>query len=272
MLMTIVYACAGGYAVLVLLLFLFQAKLIYYPEVGREVSITPRAAGLEFEEVWLDVAKDARIHGWYIPRPQPLGVALILHGNAGSIAHRIDWLRMFHSLGYASFIVDYRGYGRSSGTPSEAGTYADAVAAWAHLVQSRGWAAQDIVIVGESLGGAVAAHLAAHHQPRAVVLQSTFTSIPDLAAQLYPFMPVRWISRFRYDTRSRLGEIAAPMLIAHSRGDELIPYGHGEALFNAARGTKRFVELHGGHNDAALFVGEEATQALARFLDATQKR
>lgn len=268
MLTTLALVCAGGYLLLVLLLFLFQAKLIYFPEVGREAAVTPLAAGLEFEEVWLDVAPDARIHGWYVPAPRPRGVALILHGNAGSIAQRIDWLRMFHRLGYASFIIDYRGYGRSSGTPSEAGTYADAAAAWGHLVQARGWKARDIVMVGESLGGAVAAHQAARHPPRALILQSTFTSIPDLAAELYRFVPVRWISRFRYDTRARMAEISAPVLVAHSRGDELVPYTHGEALYTAARGVKRFVELHGGHNEAALFGREEATQALARFLDA----
>src|SRR5690606_12735271 len=142
--------------------------------------------------------------GWFVGRPEPKGVALILHGNAGSIALRLDWLRMFHDLGYARFIIDYRGYGRSSGTPTEQGTYEDARLAWSHLVTERGFAARDIVLFGESLGGAIAAHVAARETPRALVLHSTFTSIPDLAAQIYRFLPVRWLSRFRYDTRAHL--------------------------------------------------------------------
>jgi len=271
-LLTIVLACAGGYAVLVLLLFLFQARLVYFPQVGREVTTTPLAAGLVYEDVWLAAGKDERLHGWYVAHPQPRGIALILHGNAGTIAHRIEWLRMFHGFGYASFIIDYRGYGRSAGSPSEEGTYADADAAWNYLTQARGWTAADIVVVGESLGGPVAARLAARGKPRALILQSTFTSLPDVAAQVYPFLPVRWISRFRYDTRASLSDVSAPVLVAHSRGDELIAFDHGRALYEAVRGPKQFVELHGGHNDAALFSRGDTVQVLGTFLDAARMR
>ena len=261
-----------GYAILIVVVYAFQGRLLYFPEIGRDVSTTPRAVGLHYEDVWLEPRAGARLHGWLVPRDAAKGAVLILHGNGGSIALRLDWLRMFHELGYSSLIIDYRGYGRSSGSPSETGTYEDARAAWDHLVGTRGWRSGEIVILGESLGGPVAAWLAARVSPRALVLQSTFTSIPDLAAQLYWFLPARSISRFSYDTRAYLREVAAPVLVAHSRGDETVPFSHGLALFDQAREPKAFVEMRGGHNDAFLFSRREWTQSLAEFLDRARQR
>lgn len=269
MLLSVLGLVAALYVVLALLLFVMQSRLIYYPEIGREVTTTPRAVGLDFEEVWLDAGEGVRLHGWYVGREAAKGVVLVLHGNAGSIALRLDWLTMFHQLGYAAFIVDYRGYGRSSGSPSEQGTYDDARLAWAHL-ESRGWQGEDIVLLGESLGGAVAAHLAARRRPRALILHSTFTSVPDLAAQLYRFLPVRWLARFRYDTRAALGSVRAPVLIAHSPRDEIVPFSHAQALLDAANEPKRLLELAGGHNDGFIFVRREWVRALADFLAATE--
>jgi fermentation-respiration switch protein FrsA (DUF1100 family) len=266
MLIHIVLAVAAVYAALVVLLFVMQSRLIYYPGIGRDVTTTPRAIGLAYEDVWLDAGEGVRLHGWFVDRAAPKGVALILHGNAGSIALRLDWLRMFHDLGYASFIIDYRGYGRSSGTPSEQGTYDDARLAWAHLTQARGFVARDIVLLGESLGGPIAAYVAARESPRALILHSTFTSVPDVAAQIYRFLPVRWISRFDYDTRAYLGKVRAPVLIAHSPRDEIIPYSHGRALYAIAPEPKAFIELAGGHNDGFIFRRREWVAALASFL------
>ena len=255
------------YVAVVALVYLFQSRLLYFPEIGREAPTTPRTVGLAFEEVWLDVEPQVKLHAWYVPRIEPKGVALILHGNAGSIALRVDWLRMFHDMGYASLVVDYRGYGRSTGSPSEQGTYADAQAAWDHLVRERGYAARDIVILGESLGGSIAAWLAARAAPRALVLQAAFTSVPDVAASVYPFLPVRWISRFSYDTRGSLRDVAAPVFVAHSRADEIIPFRHGQSLYEAARQPKRFLELSGGHNEGFIFARREWIESLAAFLD-----
>jgi uncharacterized protein len=270
MLINIVLAVAAFYAILVLLLFVMQSRLIFHPEVGRDVTTTPRAIGLAYEEVWLDAGDKVRLHGWFVGRAEPKGVVLILHGNAGSIALRLDWLRMFHDLGYASFIVDYRGYGRSSGTPSEQGTYEDARLAWNHLTEARGFAARNIVLLGESLGGPIAAHLAARESPRALILHSTFTSVPDVAAQIYPVLPVRWISRFDYDTRAYLRQVRSPVLVAHSPGDEIIAYSHGQALYAAAPEPKAFIELSGGHNEGFIFRRREWVAALAQFLDPLQ--
>jgi fermentation-respiration switch protein FrsA (DUF1100 family) len=264
---TVVGMAVAVYVTLALLLYVFQSRLIYFPDVGRAITATPAAVGLPFEEVHLDVEHGVRLHGWYVPHAQPRGVALILHGNAGSIALRLDWLAMFHRLGYASLIVDYRGYGASTGTPDEEGTYRDAQAAWRHLVDVRGAKPGEIVVVGESLGGSIAAWLAARVTPRALVIQSTFTSVSDLAAELYPVFPVRWLSRFRYETRLNVAATDAPVLVAHSRDDEIIPYAHGRRLYDAAREPRSFVELRGGHNEGFLFSRPEWTAALAAFLE-----
>lgn len=266
MLLNIAIGVAALYAVLVLFLFFMQSRLIYYPEIGRDVTTTPRAIGLDYEDVWLDAGDRVRVHGWFVGRAAPKGVVLILHGNAGSIALRLDWLRMFHELGYATLIIDYRGYGRSSGSPTEQGTYEDARLAWEYLTTVRGVAASDIVLLGESLGGPIAAYLAARDTPRALILHSTFTSIPDVAAEIYRFVPVRWISRFRYDTRAYLARVRSPVLVAHSPRDEIIPYRHGRTLYDRAAEPKAFIELSGGHNDGFIFRRREWVDALAQFL------
>jgi fermentation-respiration switch protein FrsA (DUF1100 family) len=263
---TLLAVLCAGYAALVVLVYAFQGRLIYFPQVARELSVTPQRIGLAFEDVWVESAPGVEVHGWYVPHPRARGTVLFFHGNAGSIGLRLDWVRMFHDLGYAVYMIDYRGYGRSRGEPTEAGTYADATAAWAHLTQARGTAPQDIVIAGESLGGAVAAELASRTTPRALILQSTFLSIPTLAGEIYRFLPVRWLSRYRYDTEARMQAISAPVLIAHSPQDELVPYRHGRELFARAAGPKHFVELRGGHNEAFLFAREAWVAELAAFL------
>ncbi|HET9664080.1 MAG TPA: alpha/beta hydrolase [Burkholderiales bacterium] len=248
--------------------FFFQSSLIYYPHIGREMMATPRTHGLDYEELEIPTDDGEKLAGWWVPSAQPRGTALIFHGNAGNISHRIDYLRMFNRLGYSSLIIDYRGYGRSTGSPSEEGTYRDGLAAWRHLTEQRGIPARDIVLFGESLGGAVASWLAVRHAPRALVLASTFTSVPDLGAEIYWFLPVRLISRFNYDTLANLAQISAPVLVAHSRGDEIVPFAHGKRLYAAAHEPKRMLELSGGHNDGFIFVREEWVRALADFLEA----
>jgi fermentation-respiration switch protein FrsA (DUF1100 family) len=266
MLWSILISLAIAYAVLVALVFLFQSRLVYFPETGRSFAVTPRAARLEFETHEIRTEDGERLHAWWVPAREARGTVMILHGNAGNMSHRLDYLVMFHRLGYATLIIDYRGYGQSSGSPSEEGTYRDAEAAWLWLT-SRGIKPTEIVILGESLGGAVAAWLAARVTPRALVLASTFTSLPDLGAQVYPFLPVRLLSRFSYDTLGALQRVEAPVLIAHSRDDEIVSYSHGKALFAAAREPKQLLEMRGGHNDGFIFMREEWIARLRAFLE-----
>lgn len=263
----------AAYIGFALMLYFFQSHLVFYPEVGREVIATPGQVGLPYKDIRLIAADGPSLHGWFIPAaqrenaPQPRGTVLFLHGNAGNISHRIDSLQMFHRMGYSTLIFDYRGYGNNDGSPSEQGTYRDAEAAWHYLTEQRHIPSCRIVLFGESLGGAVASWLAARQKPAALVIASGFTSVPDLAQHFYPFMPVRWLAHLRYDTRENLRAVAAPVLIAHSPEDEIIPFEHGQALYAAANPPKRFLELAGGHNDGFIFMREPWVRELKNFLD-----
>ncbi len=263
----ILISVAIAYAAVVALVFVFQARLVYYPGIGREVTVAPLAYGLAFEPAEIRTSDGETLHGWWVPVDRPRGTVLFLHGNAGNISHRLDYLLMFNRMGHSTFIVDYRGYGRSSGTPSEEGTYRDAEAAWDYLRQARSVRQQDLVIVGESLGGGVATWLAARVAPRALLLFSTFTSVSDLGSEIYWFLPVRLINRIRYDNLRNLERISAPLFIAHSRDDEIVPYAHGRRLFAAAREPKEFLEMRGSHNEGLVFARKEWMAQLGSFLD-----
>jgi uncharacterized protein len=265
---TVILGIALAYATLAGLMFVAQDRMVFFPEVGgRDFGLTPASAGLAYEDVNLLTEDEVRIHGWFVPAPAPRGAVVVLHGNAGNISHRVDTVLMFCRLGYSTLIIDYRGYGRSSGKPSEEGTYRDAEAAWQYLIGPRRFPESQIVIYGESLGGAVAAWLAARHPPRALVLASTFTSVPDLGADIYPFLPVRLLARIRYDARGNVARVEAPVFVAHSRDDEIVPFNHGKALFDTARAPKRFLEMSGGHNEGFLFVNDAWVRELGVFLD-----
>ncbi len=266
MMWNILGVLAAAYGGLSLWLFVFQSNLVFYPETGREISATPDQIGLPYEDIHLKTSDGISLHGWHIPAVQPRGTVLFLHGNAGNISHRLDSVQMFQRLGYSTLIFDYRGYGNSGGKPTEEGTYLDAEAAWRHLAEQRHIPSCRIVLFGESLGGAVGAWLAARQKPAALVIASGFTSVPDLGQQLYPYLPVRWLARIRYDTRERLRSVAAPVLIAHSPEDDIIPFEHGQALFAAANPPKQFLELAGGHNDGFIFMREAWVKVLGDFL------
>lgn len=257
-----------GYAVFIAVLYATQDRLLYFPT--RTLEATPRDIGLAFEEVPLTTADGQHLHGWYVPAATSRTTLLFLHGNAGNISHRLDSLRIFHGLGLNVFIFDYRGYGKSSGRPSEQGTYRDAEAAWRYLTAERGMKPAEIVLFGRSLGGSVAAWLARQATPRALILESTPTSVPDLAADLYPWLPARWLCRFRYDALAAVRELRCPVLIVHSPEDEIIPFAHAERLFAAAAEPKRFLRLRGDHNGGFLLSGPLYRDGLRDFLAARQ--
>jgi len=289
-----------AYGAVLVLVFVFQSRLVFFPGTGREVVVTPQSYGLGFETVGIQTADGETLQAWWVPAEGARGTVLFFHGNAGNISHRLDYLLMFNRLRYSTLIVDYRGYGRSTGTPSEEGTYRDAEAAWDYLRHARLAQPRDVVIAGESLGAAVATRLAAElsllplgeghgmregrreHRapafpseertkagmgPRAVVLLSTFTSATDLGAEVYWFLPVRLLSRIGYDNRENLKRIRAPVFIAHSRDDDIVPYAHGKRLYEAANEPKAFLEMRGGHNDGFIFTQPEWVAQLGAFLD-----
>lgn len=253
-----------GYLGLVALLYLFQASLLYYPTqawVG-----TPADRGLAYRDIALRTADGLMLSAWWVPAQQARAAVLFCHGNGGNISHRLDTLALFNRLGLSTLIFDYRGYGRSEGTPSEQGSYRDAEAAWDFLVQGMGIEPRHIVLFGRSLGGAVAADLAQDRPAGVLILESSFTSVPDLGRELYPFLPVHLLSRFSYDTRAYVRRIRSPVLVVHSRNDEIVPFHHGQAVFQAAPEPKAFLEIRGGHNEGFLLSGRHYEQGLADFL------
>jgi hypothetical protein len=266
--LTALLTAAGAYGALLLFLYFGQASLLYLPDLpSRALSATPADAGLDYETVRLRTEDGVGLHGWYVPAATPRGTLLFFHGNAGNISHRLDSLLIFHRLGLNVLIFDYRGYGQSEGRPDEEGTHRDARAAWRHLTETRGIEGRRIILFGRSLGAALAAWLATEVRPGGLILESAFTSVPDLAADLYWWLPARRLARLQYATRDYLARVACPVLVVHSPQDEIIPYHHGQALYAAARPPKAFLRLRGDHNAGFLLSGADYVGGLDTFLD-----
>jgi fermentation-respiration switch protein FrsA (DUF1100 family) len=257
-------AVIGLYTAIGLFLFLFQSHLIYFPR--REHVGTPADAGLVYESVQIHTADGLALHAWFVPAREQRAVLLYFHGNGGNISHRLEALHQFHRLGLSTLIVDYRGYGQSEGEPTEQGTYLDAAAAWRYLTVDRGVRPEEVILLGRSLGGAIASRLATEVSPRALVIESTFTSIPDRGSELYPYFPVRFLSRFHYDTITNLPKVNCPVLVVHSPEDEIVPFHHGQRLFDAAKQPKEFLQIEGGHNDGNLVSAERYERAFSAFI------
>lgn len=266
---------------LVVLVVLFVAlrpeALIFYPSARLDAS--PADLGWDYERVELESEDGETLVGWYLDAEpgllDPPRAVLYCHGNGGNIGGRLPVLAGLRELGVAVLIFDYRGYGESSGRATVAGTRLDVQAAWRHLVDARGYEPRQIILWGRSLGGAVAIDQAARATaagtpPAALVVESSFTSTVELGGELYPMLPVAWFAgKIDYPSRERIAEVAAPILLAHSPEDELIPARHGQALREAAEAGVAprvgFVELHGGHNEGHL-AAPRHLEAVAGFL------
>ena len=250
-----------------LLLRKFERSQMYYPFV--ELEATPDQVGMIYEDVFLSAEDGVRLHGWWIPAERDRGTLLFCHGNAGNISHRLELIAVFHRLGLNVLIFDYRGFGRSEGSPDEHGTYRDVEAFYRYLRQEKGIAPEQIVIFGRSLGGAVAIELARRAEAAALVVESAFTSAVDMGKLIFPFLPVRLLVQNQYDSILKIGELNLPVLIIHSPDDELVPFEQGERLFNAAREPKEFLRIAGGHGDGFLITGEAYAEGIAEFLGKT---
>jgi len=268
MLGTLLIAAVAVYATVVGALYLGQERLLFLPNVaGRQLSATPSAMGLKYTDLSIATDDGETLHGWLIPAGDSRRLLIFFHGNAGNISHRLDSIAVFHRLGLDVLIVDYRGYGQSSGSPGEAGIQRDAEAVWRYATESLDYAATSTALIGRSMGGSVAAWLASRTEPAALILESAFTSVPDMAAELYPVFPTRLLARLRLDTLDYLRTVHCPVLIVHSRNDELIPFHHGQSLYEAAPEPRYLLETRGDHNHGFLQSGALYTDGLRRFLD-----
>lgn len=239
-------------------------SLLYFPS-GTIVE-TPDRAGLDYGELQLQTDDGERLHGWWIrARADRLGHVLLCHGNAGNIGDRVLHAALLTAAGFDVLLFDYRGYGRSTGRPSEEGTYRDARAALTGLLEEAGVDPARVFYLGESLGGAVALDLALEHPPAGLVLLSAFTGVRELGRLHYPFVPTALVPD-AYPTLRRIHRLQAPLLVLHGDRDDIVPLPQGRALFDAAPEPKRMhVFPNLGHNDLVPLGGAELAGVIASW-------
>jgi fermentation-respiration switch protein FrsA (DUF1100 family) len=237
-----------AYLVIILLMMFMENSLLYFPTNYPDGDWQP--PGLQFEDAWFQAVDGTKLHGWFVPHDHPRAVALFAHGNGGNLSHRSDLLRELHDMGVAALAFDYRGYGRSEGSPNESGILADARAARTWLAKKAGIPESQIVLMGESLGGAVAVLLAGEAPARGLVVESSFSSAPDVASYHYPWLPVKLLMRTQLNAAEAILRYQGPVLIVHGDADTIVPIQFGRKLFEAANEPKRFVTIPGAdHND-----------------------
>jgi len=235
---------------------------IYYPE--RHWIATPADLGLNAGDIFLMPEPGVQLHAWFFAHPEPLATLLFCHGNAGNVSHRLENVAHLLRTGFQVLLFDYRGYGHSSGQPSEQGLYRDAATAWAHLVERADTVGAPRLIFGRSLGGAVAVDLATRAEADGLIIESTFTSVRALTRLVFPLplpaLPVK------YDSLSKIGRIEMSLLVIHGEQDELVPFAEGRALFEAALEPKSWYPIPAaGHNDTYLVGGKAYFRRLATF-------
>ncbi len=254
----------AAFVLISILFFFFQDKLIFFP--ARRLEAAPTQIGLAYEDLFLKTKDGVRIHAWYIPSEKNRAAMLFCHGNAGNISHRLESIALYHQFGFNILIFDYRGYGKSGGRPDEDGLYQDARAAYDFLRDVKKTPTGKIIIFGRSLGGAVACETALTHPCGALIMESAFTSTADMGRRLYPFFPTRFLIRHAFASIKKISRVKCPILIIHSRDDEMIPFAMGESLYQTARTPKTFLPIHGSHNSGFLTSGRYYIQGLDQFV------
>lgn len=252
-------------AALVMKPYALERFFVYYPD--RNVEGDPSRLGLPFETLHLVAEDGVKLHGWFVPCSGSRRTMLILHGNAGNIGHRLSWIEILHALGSRVLIIDYRGYGMSEGKPFEDGLYRDARAAaawWAERVKGPD---EGLILIGESLGGAVAVDLATHVRPSALILQSSFPTAWDMAKTLFPIGLLQPLTGVRFDSAAKIRSVGCPKLFIHGSRDEIVPFRLGRKFFDLSPEPKQFWEVPGaGHNDLIWAAGPAYSRTIAEFL------
>lgn len=252
----------GLWVVAVLGMKWFENALVYHPAPSTDWADPGEPPP---EDVWLTLDDGTPIHAWYFAHENATGAVLLSHGNGGNLSHRGRLAReLARQLGKSVLLYDYPGYGKSGGSPTEAGCYAAGEAGFRWLTQ-KGFPARNVLLFGESLGGGVAVELASRHDHAALVLVFTFTSLPDAAKFHKPWVPCITLMSNRFDNAAKIGNCRRPVFIAHGTQDGIIPIEQGEALYSAANAPKEFFRMDGiGHNMSG--IREELFTALKRFL------
>ena len=266
MLFTVLIAVVLFFAGFAALLYFGQGRLIFQPTSKHDSS--PDQFGLEYESVTIAVTEAESIHAWYFPceNADSAGTVLFCHGNAGNISHRLHTARFLVGLGVNVLLFDYRGYGQSDGMASEANVYADAEAAYRWLLDTKGVRADRLFLFGRSLGGAVAIELATRVKCAGIIVESSFTSSGDMGQRMFPYLPIRLLVRYRFDSLGKIGRLTCPVLVSHSPDDDIIPYEMGRELFDSAGPDKTFLELNGVHNSQNFQENKKYINGLRAFL------
>jgi hypothetical protein len=242
----------------------FEGAMLYIP--GREITAHPGSYGLKYEDLHLRAPDGPVLNGWYAENTPESPVILLCHGNAGTMSNRLDKLIKFRTAGASVLLFDYRGYGRSTGVPTEAGTYRDAETFYRWLIDVKKIEPGRIIFYGESLGNGVSIEMALRHKPLGLIVESAFTSTMDMGRLVLPWLPVRWMVKYRYDNLTKIPKVSCPVLVMHSRQDDVIPFEMGRTLFEAAPEPKTFLEMKGSHNDGFMDTGPAYDDAVERFL------
>ena len=243
---------------------LFEYHNVYHPM--KRIELRPEEFGFIYEDITFHSSDNIKLSGWFFNSEKPKASLLFCHGNAGNISHRLEIVKILRRLSINIFLFDYRGYGLSEGSPSEEGTYLDAVSAFDYLKSRNGSTNLPIITYGESLGGAVGAELALRRDVAALIIEGSFTSVPDLGKELFPFLPIHLAGKIQYDSLSKIGKIKCPVLIIHSKDDEIISISHGEKLYDAARPPKDIVIRRGSHSEGMFANPQVYTDKIADFL------
>jgi len=251
-------------------MFVKQADMVFYPL--PEIRDAPSNWGIDYENVNFDTLdKSAKLHGWFVPKTGARKTVLFFHGNAGNISQRIESIKIFHDAGVNVFIIDYRGYGMSTGKPSEEGLYDDARSAWQYLTQTKGISASHIVIFGRSLGGVVATQLASEVSAAGLIVESSFSSARDVARHLMPFLSKLVYLRYSFDAETAIRKVKSPLLVLHSPADDIIPFKLGRKVYDAGNNPKTFYEMTGDHNTGFQDSQPGYQQVLEKFLSSLEK-
>ncbi|MCY4625141.1 MAG: alpha/beta hydrolase [Chloroflexi bacterium] len=247
---------------------MLDQHFLYFPT--SELIGSPAVYGLDYEDVYFETSDGRRLHGWFVPGESDVTL-LWHHGNGGNIGYRLPDIDLFHrELGVNILIYDYRGYGRSAGTPSEEGLYRDAEAALRYLQSRDDVDPTKIVYFGRSLGVAIATELATRHRPYGLILESGFPSIEYMSEIVRPWLPAWVVHRIiaaRYDTASKIGALDVPILIVHGDADDTVPLRAGQALFDAASEPKSFYTVEGAnHDDISEVGGRQHIERLREYI------
>jgi fermentation-respiration switch protein FrsA (DUF1100 family) len=240
-----------------------EQRTLFYPM--KEIEFLPSQMGLKYEDIFFKTSDKIDINGWFVASPNARYTVIFCHGNAGNISHRLEKIKFFHSIGCNTFIIDYRGFGRSKGKPFEGGLYLDAGGAYDYLL-SRNINPEQLIGYGESIGGAVIIDLASKKRIKALIVDSTMTCAKDMVRIVFPFLPA-WIFTSRFDSVNKIKSVTVPKLVIHSVNDEIVPFKLGKKLFQEAPLPKEFLEIHGGHNSSFFESEGILREKIASFLN-----